>query len=198
MDGARRGQRPARAFAEQVVRVEEDVVFDVGQLFGRRRRHERGDDGPRAVAFELLNQGQVGPVAGYDDDGAYVRAVVEHLDGIDAELDLGGVALQRGRHKARLDAVEIKATLNVLPVAMHLREVRISGDHRRLCARFFKQIALEFIEQLADEFVRAGARAGPAIEMAEEILVIDEHSGALLCRSRLVGFRIEHGLKCKG
>src|SRR5690606_27083231 len=151
---------------------------------------ERYHDDLAAAPLEGLHEGDVVTVAGDEHDGAEVLAVLDEAERVDAELEVGGVAVHRRGDEARVDAEEVERALDVAGVIVEAGEVRVGvadGDG----VAFSGEVIAEAFEQVEDVVAGGLVALETVLEVVVEVLVIDQHGGAGGARSRLQG--IGHG-----
>ena len=75
----------------------------------------------------MLNEREVGSIAGDDNYNAHIRVRVEGLDYVYAELQLCRIALYGRGDETRINTLQIQAARHILPSAVNLGEVCVSG-----------------------------------------------------------------------
>ena len=156
-----------------------------------RRRVQRSHEGHAPVPLELLHDGKIGPVAGEKDEHLNVAPIVQHVDGVHAQLDLRGVALEGGGDEARFHPLQVERALDVLAVSLQVAEVGVGRDQRRLRAVFLLQVAAQLVQHFRNQFVGMGTLVRTLREFIVQVLVVYEDSGALEGRVG-VWIRISH------
>ena len=142
---------------------------------GQQRRHHR-----RVVA-----------VAREQDEDRDLRVPVAHLDGVDGELEVGRVAVHRGRDVDRLDGVQVEAPLDVPCVVVEAAEVSVGATPHEARVVGGEAVA-EGLEEVTREVGRGAIPAYATLEVVVEVLVVDE-DGGLPGALRALGYDFRHG-----
>jgi hypothetical protein len=100
---------------------------------GREVLAEGDEDDVLAAALEGLDERDVVAVAGDDHDGLEVGAGLVELEGVDGELEVGGVPVHGRGDEHRLHAEQVERALDVACVLVEPGEVGVgAGDGHRV------------------------------------------------------------------
>ena len=119
------------------------------------------------------------------------RRSCDEVERVDAELEVGRVAVHRRGDEARVDAEEVERALDVAGVVVEPGEVGVgAADGNR--SLLLDQPLAERVDHVEDVIARRGVAFEPVLEVVVEVLVIDQYGGTGRARCQVGGFA--HGI----
>ncbi len=195
-------QRIPEALAEQVARVEIHVLVHVPRRGAGVRRVDGRDEGAVAVLPDPTHERKVRSVARHDHDRVYRRRSGEKVHHVEAQLQLGRVALEAGRRYNRLHPNAMQALLNRRRgVRRKASVIGVGAAEDRRCVVAFGKIAANLTQNLFGEFFWMIVVAALFVKDGIQVVVIDKR-GCLVLVGRIrigihhIGYLSSYSLWC--